>query len=115
MKQLLIFLVAGLIALSGGAVQSPAAPAAQATAEASYQVLVTDGEGRPLAGVMVQLCTEVFCQVFQTDEAGQVHYTGAPYTYQVHLLRAPQGYQTPAEAFTLPAQGGSLSIPLARE
>ena len=117
MKQLMIFLLSGLLAFSGGreALSSWQANAAPQTAQARYQVVVTDAQGQPLAGAMVQLCTDTLCQVLQTNEQGQVDYSGAPYAYQVHLLRAPQGFLVPAETFTLPAQGGSLTIALARE
>lgn len=117
MKQLMILLLSGLLALSCGreALSAGQAGASIQAAQAQYQVLVTDAQGQPLAGAMVQLCTDTLCQVLVTDASGRIDYTGAPYAYQVHLLRAPQGFLAPAEAFTLPAQGGSLTIALARE
>ena len=84
-------------------------------ADGVYTVLVVDESGAPVQGAMVQICDETTCLVLKTDENGSVTHTGAAYPYEVHLLKAPKGYARATETFTLPAEGGEITITLAKE
>lgn len=66
-----------------------------------YRVLVTDAQGQPLPGVMVQICDESICQVLTTDDQGMVQYEGGSSAYEAHILFAPEGYAAPAEVLIL--------------
>ena len=79
---------------------------------ANYTVMVTDKDGRGLENVMVQVCTTETCQLYKTDADGMARFTDAPYAYEVHILKAPDGYAKPVETFLLPKEGGSLIIEL---
>ncbi len=79
---------------------------------ANYTVMVTDKDGRAIEQAMVQVCTTETCQVYFTDGDGVAAFTAAPYAYEVHILKAPDGYEKPSETNLLPKEGGSLIIQL---
>lgn len=65
-----------------------------------------------LGYVMVQVCTTETCQLYKTDADGMVRFTDAPYAYEVHILKVPDGYAKPVETFLLPKEGGNLIVEL---
>lgn len=79
---------------------------------ANYTVMVTDKDGRGLENVMVQVCTTETCQLYKTDADGMVQFTDAPYAYEVHILKAPDGYEKPVQTFVMAKEGGSLIVEL---
>lgn len=85
--------------------------------EATYTLRFVDADGAPVAGVMVNICSDTFCfapAVTRTD--GVATFTGAPYAYEVHVLHAPTGYQWDvAQTITLPAAGGEVVLSLSKE
>lgn len=85
--------------------------------EAAYTLRFVDADGAPVAGVMVNICSDTFCfapAVTGTD--GVAAFTGAPYAYEVHVLHAPAGYQwDAAQTVVLPAAGGETVLTLSRE
>ena len=85
--------------------------------EATYTLRFVDADGAPVAGVMVNICSDTFCfapAVTGTD--GVATFTGAPYAYEVHVLHAPTGYQwDDAQTITLPAAGGEVVLSLSKE
>lgn len=85
--------------------------------EATYTLRFVDADGAPVAGVMVNICSDTFCfapAVTGTD--GVAAFTGAPYAYEVHVLHAPTGYQwDAAQTVVLPAAGGETVLTLSRE
>lgn len=89
----------------------------QSAQEATYTLRFIDADGAPVAGVMVNICSDTFCfapAVTGTD--GVAAFTGAPYAYEVHVLHAPTGYQwDDTQAITLPAAGGEVVLTLSRE
>ena len=89
----------------------------QSAQEATYTLRFVDADGAPVAGVMVNICSDTFCfapAVTGTD--GVAAFTGAPYAYEVHVLHAPTGYQwDDTQTITLPAAGGETVLTLNRE
>lgn len=89
----------------------------QPAQEATYTLRFVDADGAPVAGVMVNICSDTFCfapAVTGTD--GVAAFTGAPYAYEVHVLHAPTGYQwDDTQTITLPAAGGEMVLTLSRE
>ena len=89
----------------------------QSAQEATYTLRFVDADGAPVAGVMVNICSDTFCfapAVTGTD--GVAAFTGAPYAYEVHVLHAPTGYQwDDTQTITLPAAGGETVLTLSRE
>ena len=68
----------------------------------AYLVYVKDAETMaPMPGVNVQFCSDVMCQMGKTDENGVAAFHSDPGTYTVHLMKAPDGYVSSTEEFTL--------------
>lgn len=78
-------------------------PQAAAAADSdAYLVYVKDAETMaPMPGVNVQFCSDVLCQMGKTDENGVAAFHSDPGTYTVHLMKAPDGYVSSTEEFTL--------------
>lgn len=99
--------------LENGAADS----AQESPQEATYTLRFVDADGAPVAGVMVNICSDTFCfapAVTSTD--GVATFTGAPYAYEVHVLHAPAGYQwDDAQTVVLPAAGGETMLTLSKE
>ncbi len=89
----------------------------QSAQEATYTLRFVDADGAPVAGVMVNICSDTFCfapAVTGTD--GVAAFTGAPYAYEVHVLHAPTGYQwDDTQTITLPSAGGEVVLTLSKE
>ena len=85
--------------------------------EATYTLRFVDADGAPVAGVMVNICSDDFCFApVVTGTDGVAAFTGAPYAYEVHVLHAPTGYQwDDAQTITLPAAGGEVVLSLSKE
>ncbi|MBR0368307.1 MAG: redoxin domain-containing protein [Clostridia bacterium] len=72
-----------------------ALPEAEATANDSgaYRVIVRDADGNPVKGVVVQLCDDTTCALQKTKADGVATFeTEAQKVYEVHVLKAPEGY-----------------------
>ena len=89
----------------------------QSAQEATYTLRFVDADGAPVAGVMVNICSDDFCFApVVTGADGTAAFTGAPYAYEVHVLHAPTGYQwDAAQTITLPAVGGEVMLSLSKE
>ena len=74
----------------------PVEDAANAIAENQdvlYNVCVTDENG-PVAGVIIQFCSSTSCQMGKTDAEGVTGFTmPAGEIYDIHVLKAPEGYE----------------------
>lgn len=96
-----------------------AAPAsaeeAQNATQADYVFHVRDEEDKPVPGAMIQICDAGTCQVVVTDGEGNAALTGTPYPYEIHLLKAPEGYQADSQVYTMPQEGGTLTITVQKQ
>lgn len=101
----------------GSAKQSESEQAAEALDDGMgrYVMTVTDEDGQPVAGVMLQICDEGTCMVAATDEAGMVTHIANRYPYEIHVLKAPEGYEGVSDVFTFPEEGGELLIQLKKQ
>lgn len=82
---------------------------------APYLFQAVDEAGQPVEGVMFQLCDDKSCQAAITGEDGMAQLSPAPYPYEIHVLRVPDGYVKPEEAFLWEENGGTLALTLQRE
>lgn len=80
--------------------------------EVSYTLKCVDQNGNPIPGVMLQVCDESTCQLFITDENGICEFLGAPYAWEVHILRAPNEYSHESETLLTPVEGGETLFTL---
>ena len=58
----------------------------------AYIMHVVDQDGNPVGEVMVNFCTDISCVPKESDEDGLITFTGAPDTYHVTVVDAPDGY-----------------------
>ena len=89
--------------------------AAQTSTTSDYVVKYVDQYGNPVAGVMCQVCDETTCQVFVSDENGLCAFTMAPYAWEIHTLKVPEGYEGDTQTITIaPVEGGEMVFTLTR-
>lgn len=90
--------------------------ATEPVTEASYTIKYVDQNGQPVAGVSCQVCDDTTCQVYESDENGLCEFTLAPYAYEIHTLKLPEGYEGDTTTVqTVPAEGGELTIELTKK
>ena len=79
-----------------------------------YIIKVTDEQGRGVASVKLDICTDTTCTLFTTDENGEVKPGIQPGDYTVHLLKLPEGYSkdTLENEYKLTAIDNKLEIKL---
>jgi len=82
------------------------------TSSGKYSVLVTDEKGIPLEGVMVQFCSDEMCTAEKTGMNGVAEFTAEEGIYEVHILRAPDGYVKDETVYNTEATYSLLTIAL---
>lgn len=81
----------------------------------TYVLTFVDQNGAPVEGVMAQICDDATCQVAVSDASGVCELTLAPYAWEIHILKAPEGYTADTETVvTAPVEGGELTFTLTR-
>ena len=81
----------------------------------TYVLTFVDQNGAPVEGVMAQICDDATCQVTVSDASGVCELTLAPYAWEIHILKAPEGYTADTETVvTAPVEGGELTFTLTR-
>lgn len=92
---------------------NPESDGEAAVTTAEYTFKCVDQAGNSVAGVMLQVCDAETCQVLNTDESGLCRFSGAPYAWEVHILRAPAGYVADStEVVYAPVNGGEVVLTL---
>ena len=91
------------------------APAVSANDVKQYRIYVSDTEGNPVEGAMVQMCDDSTCKVEKTGEDGIAVFKVSEVEYTVHVLKAPKGYKKDSEEYKLPAEYSDLHITLEKE
>ena len=81
-------------------------------APSKYEVLVNDQSGKPVAGVMVQFCSDTECIMGETDANGIAVFEKAAGKYTVHILKAPDGFAKDDTEYPAPAEPGKMTIVL---
>lgn len=80
-----------------------------------YRVYVTDTEGDPVKGAMVQMCDDSTCRVGNTDEDGLAVFEVKEEKYTVHVLKVPKGYKKVTEEYEMPDEYSDLHIVIEKE
>lgn len=80
-----------------------------------YTVAVTDEAGKPVEGVVLQICDDATCQIATTNADGIITQIAARCPCEIHVHKTPDGYERAADAYRLPTEGGSLTIRLKRD
>ena len=98
--------------LSGEDVTNAVEPTEHMSGDGEYRIIVTDGE-KPVEGVAVQFCDDTTCQVQMTDENGVATFRPEkPNDYDVHILKAPDGYAEDTQSYKTEDTWSELTITL---
>ncbi|MBR2769001.1 MAG: TlpA family protein disulfide reductase [Solobacterium sp.] len=82
----------------------------------TYVVQIIDQNDEPVKGAVVSFCTDVTCDVAQSNEMGVAEYTGKSFPYRVHIVQLPDGYREEQHGdVTLDADSGSTSLSVIKE
>jgi len=66
-----------------------------------YRVVVTDENGDPVEGAAIQFCDDSSCSFGKTDAQGTAEFNMPEGTaYEIHILQAPEGYESTDRLFT---------------
>lgn len=80
-----------------------------------YTFRCVDENGERISGVTLQVCNDSTCSVYVTNENGECVVTLPCDNYEIHILKAPDGYTFDSEAvFDAPIEGGEVTITLKR-
>ena len=83
--------------------------------DVTYTLRCEDENGERVAGVTLQVCNDTTCSVYVTDANGECVLTLPADNYEIHILKAPEGYTFDSEAVvTAPIEGGEITLPLTR-
>lgn len=75
----------------------------------TYQVKVVDGDGKPLAGVAVQLCKD-YCVFASTNAEGIAEFRLAEDAYHASIMALPEGYAHVSEQVEFDFEEGSTEM-----
>ena len=64
----------------------------------SYTVSCRGEDGTPVAGVMINFCTDTACSPVISGEDGSAVFTGAPEEYHVQIVKIPADWELLGEA-----------------
>ena len=83
--------------------------------DVAYIFRCVDENGERIPGVTLQVCNESVCSVYVTDANGECVLTLAADNYEIHVLKAPEGYTFDSETIIeAPIEGGEVTITLTR-
>ena len=72
----------------------------------SYVITFVDQHGAPVPGVTAQVCNDDTCMIYTSDDAGQCKFELAPFAYELHILKLPEGYSGDTESVTILSENG---------
>lgn len=73
---------------------------ATANEAGEYRIIVHDQNGNPVKGAVIQICDESTCTLQKTDANGIAAVKAEKQTvYEVHVLKAPEGYRSTDTVF----------------
>ncbi|MBQ6440466.1 MAG: hypothetical protein IJJ06_10130 [Mogibacterium sp.] len=75
-----------------------------------YRVITCDESGAPVAGVMVQLCSDAACQMEETDTNGIATFDASEGIYTVHVYSVPEGFAEDETEYSAPESYGDVNI-----
>ena len=80
-----------------------------------YTLRCVDENGARIAGVTLQVCNASTCSIYTTDANGECVLTLPSDNYEIHILKAPEGYTFDSEnVITAPLEGGEITFSLTR-
>lgn len=116
MKKFWMFILVLALALSfAGCGGSQSIPAAEEESGADYIITVTDQNGDPVAGAVVNICTDTTCEPQTADENGFIYYSGEMNDYHLEVIKVPEGYETGEEADLYTGEETQISLQVVKE
>ena len=103
--------------LSSSETPASSEPAASNTEkEHTYSVQVTDQNGDPVKGAVVSFCSDLSCNVAETNENGIATFTGPVYPYHVQFIQVPSGYSFDKEfAASMDDDSSTVTVKIQKE
>ena len=83
--------------------------------EGVYRIIVIDEEGNPVEGAMIQFCSGDTCNMAATDSDGIAIFDKPEDVYEVHVLKAPAGFQADNDKYLTTNTFSDLTIVLEKE
>lgn len=81
--------------------------------DVTYTLRCVDENGESVSGVTLQVCNDSTCSVYVTDANGECILTLPADNYEIHILKAPEGYTFDSEmVVTAPIEGGEITLSL---
>lgn len=101
LKKIILPVIAVLVIACAAAVylfsaNSPAEIAASSVSD-EISIRFTDADGKPVAGVMCNVCDDTACIMLTSDEDGYARFSGDFVPSKVQLLKVPEGFTLPAD------------------
>ena len=95
---------------------APSYPMDEEAGSARWEIRFQDRDGNPVAGCMINFCTDTACYTAVSDENGLAVYEGDPGEYHLQVLKVPEGYAYDTNReFSAGRRGGSVTIEVSRE
>ncbi len=81
--------------------------------DVTYTFRCVDENGAPISGVTLQVCNDSTCSVYVTDDKGECVVSLPSDNYEIHVLKAPDGFAFDSGAvIEAPVEGGEVVITL---
>ncbi len=78
---------------------------------ARYTLILRDQDGTPVVGAIANFCDADTCTTLVSDAEGRIVFEKAPYAYDVHIIKVPDGYTfDTAAAIEVPLNGGEVEL-----
>ncbi len=86
--------------LAGESADAVTGTGAVSNGDNKYCVYVYDPDGNPVEGVFIQFCDDTTCAFQSTDANGRAEFSvDVEKVYEVHVLKAPEGYRQDERAY----------------
>ncbi len=102
-------------ACGSGAGSLPEKAEAEASSAEAYRICVRDEASNPVSGAVVQFCRDDLCLMGTTDESGRTAFAEPEGRYEVHVLKAPDGYLADEKTYAMTDIDEELVITLKAE
>ena len=117
-KEILTFILLLTLAMSiagcGGS-RGEKGPAPSSEGGADYTIKVKDQKGDPVAGAVVNICTDTTCEPRTTDGNGVICYSGDMNNYHLEVIKVPEGYDIGEDADLYTGEETQISLQVMKE
>ena len=117
-KEILTFILLLTLAMSiagCGSSREEKDPAPAAEGGADYTITVTDQNGEPVVGAVVNICTDTTCEPRTTDGNGVICYSGDMNNYHLEVIKVPEGYDIGEDADLYTGEETQISLQVMKE